>query len=581
MLGRPRAPAGTEVTVAGERGAGLERMAGRLAARLGGRLLGLPPITHADVRIHRDLPVTMPDGVVLLADRWVPDASDASDAPRPVVLVRSSYGRARWVGLQYGRLFAARGLQVVVQSVRGTFGSGGAFRPFHQERSDGVATVAWLRAQPWCDGRVATMGSSYLGYVQWAVAPYVDPPLEALALAITASEMHRHGRGDGGFALLTTLDWVRLLDMQEGAPAAVLARLAGLGGDAVGRVIDRLPLGELDEALLGHPHPYWRDVVAHLDPDDPHWDAADHSARAAEVRAPVSMVTGWYDIFLPRQLRDVRALQEAGNPPHLVIGSGNHQSLETTRTTMRDHLAHLRGVLHDGRAPQQGRPVRLYLQQADEWQEHEAWPPPSRAVAWHLHPDGLLAQAPPPSSAPDRSLYDPVDPTPVTGGPILRAGGGRVEDTGLAARRDVLVWTSAPLAADLDVLGEVEAVVHLRSDPAHADVFVRLSDVGPDGRSHNVTDGLLRVRPGEPAADEDGVVAARVPLWPTGYRVRRGHRLRVLVAPAAFPRYARQTGTGEPASTAARLVPALRETFHDPAHPSRIVLPVVSVIPER
>lgn len=521
--------------------------------------------------VHRDLVVPMHDGVGLLADRWVPDASDA---PRPVVLVRSGYGRARWVGLQYGRLFAARGFQVVVQSVRGTFGSGGTFAPFLQERSDGLATVAWLRAQPWCDGRVATMGSSYLGYVQWAIAPYVEPPLAAMALATTASEMHRYGRGEGGFALLTTLDWVRLLDMQEGAVAVVLARLAGLGGDAVGRVIDRLPLGTLDEALLGHEHPYWRAVVAHLDPDDRYWRAADHSGHVGDVDAPVSMVTGWYDIFLPRQLRDVVALQAAGRPPHLVIGPGTHQDIGTVRLTMRDHLEHLRGVLSDDEAPARRLPVHLYVQQADEWQDHERWPPPATPTAWHLHPDGVLAQAPPPDSAPDRSLYDPADPTPVSGGPTLRAGGGRVEDTALSGRRDVLTWTSAPLPAAIDLVGEVEALVHLRSDPAHADVFVRVSDVGPDGRSHNITDGIARLGPGEVVADVDGVVEARVALWPTGYRVRRGHRLRVFVAPAAFPRYDRQTGTGEPAVTAARLVPALRETFHDPAHPSRIILPV-------
>ena len=88
----------------------------------------------------------------------------------------------------------------------------------------------------------------------------------------------------------------------------------------------------------------------------------------------------------------------------------------------------------------------------------------------------------------------------------------------------MLAWTSAPLPGDLDLLGEVEAVVYLRSDPAHADVFVRLSDVGRDGRSHNITDGIVRLRPGEPAAGDEGVAAARVALWPTGYRVHAGHR---------------------------------------------------------
>ena len=83
-------------------------------------------------------------------------------------------------------LFAAplarRGFQVFVQSTRGTFGSGGQFRPSpatSRRVDDGLATMAWLREQAWCDGRVSMTGASYLGHTQWAVAPYVDPPLES------------------------------------------------------------------------------------------------------------------------------------------------------------------------------------------------------------------------------------------------------------------------------------------------------------------------------------------------------------------------------------------------------------------
>src|SRR5690349_10395709 len=106
----------------------------------------LPRALTLDVVSERDLPATMDDGVVLLADRWVARTHDGS--PQPTVLIRSPYGRSSLVGLLFGRLLAERGLQVVIQSVRGTFGSGGEFAPF-DERRDGLTTLQWLREQPW------------------------------------------------------------------------------------------------------------------------------------------------------------------------------------------------------------------------------------------------------------------------------------------------------------------------------------------------------------------------------------------------------------------------------------------------
>src|SRR5205823_11512425 len=113
----------------------------------------------------------------LLADRWVARAT--RDRAQPTVLVRSPYGRRQIVGLIYGRLLAERGLQVVIQSVRGTFGSEGNFSPF-DERADGLATLRWLRQQRWHDGLIGMMGASDLGLVQWAVAPDAGEDLAAL-----------------------------------------------------------------------------------------------------------------------------------------------------------------------------------------------------------------------------------------------------------------------------------------------------------------------------------------------------------------------------------------------------------------
>ena len=121
----------------------------------------------------------MDDGAVLLADRWVAQAARAQ--PQPTVLVRSCYGRRGIFGVLSGRLLAERGLQVVIQSVRGTFGSSGTFNPF-DERADGLATLRWLRRQPWHAGPIGMTGESYLGLTQWAVAADAGDDLAALSI---------------------------------------------------------------------------------------------------------------------------------------------------------------------------------------------------------------------------------------------------------------------------------------------------------------------------------------------------------------------------------------------------------------
>ena len=136
-----------------------------LLSKLMARNFDLPPARYA-ARVERDLRVPMDDGVILLADRYVPKGIDNP----PLVLARGPYGRRRIWGMLFGRLLAERGFQAVMQSCRDTYGSGGVFDPFGGERADGLATVEWLRRQPWYPGSFGTVGPSYLGFTQWAIA---------------------------------------------------------------------------------------------------------------------------------------------------------------------------------------------------------------------------------------------------------------------------------------------------------------------------------------------------------------------------------------------------------------------------
>nr|WP_312871435.1 CocE/NonD family hydrolase [Amycolatopsis acididurans] len=302
------------------------------------------------------------------------------------------------------------------------------------------------------------------------------------------------------------------------------------------------------------------------DADCPRWAGFDHRERVAEVTVPVSSIGGWYDIFLPGQLRDFRVLQEAGTPARLTVGPWTHLSFDP----LPQHEA-LEFALPcaRGERPPERAAVRLYVMGEEAWRDFESWPPPGYSPRrFHLQPAGGLAPAVPTHAEPDAYRYDPADPTPAAGGVRMVRDAGRGDNRALEARDDVLTYTTDVLSRDVEVIGEVSAEIWFRSSLAHADVFVRLCDVGPRGRSVNVCDGLVSVT----GADE--LACRQVRLWPTAHRFRRGHRIRVQVSSGAFPRYARNPGTGEPHATAVRMLVADQEVHHDAARPSAIILPV-------
>jgi putative CocE/NonD family hydrolase len=537
-----------------------------LVSEIAGRVMRLPAPLSRDVVVERDLPATMDDGVTLLADRYAPAGADG---PAPTVLVRSPYGRRAWVGLTFGRLLAERGLQVVVQSVRGTFGSGGAFDPF-DERADGLATLRWLRAQPWHDGAVGSLGPSYLGLVQWAVADELD----ALSLSITASQFRGQAYGSGSVALDTALSWLLILELQE-RRLGVLLVLRALRR-TLPPVYGRLPLGDLDRIAFGRELPIWRRWLDELAPDSPYWADRDFSSSVGDVAAPVQLLGGWHDIFLPWLLEDFHALQQAGRSPQLVVGPWAHMSPGVASHGLRAGLGWLRAhLLGDPRLVRE-TPVRVWVSGEERWRDLDDWPPPgAREHTLYLQPGGELGPGEPPASQPSRFRYDPADPTPAVGGPVLMDQQPVRDNRELEARPDVLTFTTVPMQADVDVIGPVRADVHLRSSLADTDLFVRVCDVHPDGTSLNVCDALIRLTPGAPPRDADGVARVGLDLWPTAHRFERGHRMRVQVSSGAHPRYARNPGTGEPPATATRLVAADQEVFHDPARPSSVTVSVL------
>jgi uncharacterized protein len=518
-----------------------------------------PPLTR-DLIAQRDLRVPMPDGVVLLADRWAPRVGGDG---LPVALIRTPYGRGAMLSAGMIRPLAERGFQVILQSARGTFGSGGKFEPMRNEREDGLATLDWVVKQPWFGDSIVLVGPSYMGYVQWAVADRLPPEVKAMVPQVTESGLTLDFLRPDAFSLETPFGWGVMVDRQE-RRGALLRQI--ISTKKTEQAMRTLPLGQADVAAIGHHTQYTQDIVDH-DADDPYWASINHRDRVAEVTVPVSSIGGWYDIFLPRQLRDFMVLQQAGRTARLTIGPWTHLSMDGAmmQEAIEFGLACARGEELPPR-----KPVRLHVMGENAWREFESWPPPGYSPRpYYLGAHSTLAPELPGEGAPDAYRYDPADPTPAIGGVrMVFRGAGRVDNAKLEARPDVLTFTTAPLDSDVEVVGEVSAQIWFQSSLAHADVFVRLCDVDPQGKSWNICDGLTSV------AGADELASVTVHLWPTANRFKRGHRIRVQVSSGSFPRYGRNPGTGEPRATATRLLSATQSVYHDPEHPSSITLPI-------
>lgn len=507
--------------------------------------------------VERDIPVPMPDGATLLADRYYP----VNEPRAPIVLVRSPYGRGL-ISAMTGRMFAEQGYQCVVQSCRGTFGSGGTFEPFVHEAGDGQATLDWLATQPWFGGEVVTYGASYLGYTQWSAVIAPPPYLKALALQVTASTLRGIWYPADVFALDTALTWVHSVSHQEDKGLKVLLALL-TQRRALAPAFSRLPLNEADQAAVGDKVAFFQDYLANESADAPLWHDIDRTAAVPGLAAPTTMLAGWYDIFLVDQLADYATMVANGRSPWLTIGPWTHTSPAGATTGVRDSVELFDTVVR-GKRSKRRQPVRIFVMGSKRWIDLPVWPPPATSTTWHLRPGGLLSDAAP--ATPDDAAvgsytYDPADPTPSLGGAVLGTNAGRRDNSKLETRPDVLTYTTEPLSRDTTVIGPVTASLRVRSSAEFTDFFVRLCDVTPKGKSLNVCDGLTRV------TNPDTVEVA---LSPTAHCFKQGHRIRVQVSSGAHPRWARNLGTGEPIGTAVTMKAAAQEILH----PSTITVPL-------
>ncbi len=555
------------------------------------------------VSIRYNVMVAMRDGVRLATDIYQP----AALGRYPVILVRDPYdnGSAAQVGNapEEGRFWASHGYVYLHQDTRGRHDSDGAWYPFANESADGHDAIEWAGTQPWSNGKVGMLGASYLAYDQWQAASMGSDLLRAIIPVFSPLNLY-HDVHPGSAFELTRIVWSALMNGRT-----LQSSPQGFAYDWDG-ALPHLPLISLD-SVLGRHIPLWRDWIRHPS-YDPYWQALDMAARLESIKAPALSIGGWYDTFLSSTLaaftgmraRGATALARGGQK--LVIGPWKHGSPGTKTGDLefgpdaRVDLAPLqlrwmdywlKGIDNGVMAEP---PVRIFVMGANRWRTAGEWPiAGTRYVKYYFHSagraagldgDGTLSITPPRDESPDRFVYDPARPVPTRGGGLPGASPGiqpgPFDQTDLERRPDVLVYTTPPLEADLEITGPLSVSLYAGTDATDTDFTAKLVDVHQDGRAYNLNDGIVRARYRESMTAPGIVVPGqvyeyRIDLVATSNLFERGHRIRVEISSSNFPRFDRNPNTGNPFGMDAETRTATQTVHHAGSLASHIVLPVI------
>ena len=550
--------------------------------------------------------VPMRDGVVLRADVHRPGGSGRF----PVLVYRTPYDRTGpGAGSSLVKAAVRRGYSVVLQDVRGRYGSGGVFDPYRQEGKDGYDTIEWAARQPWSNGAVGTFGLSYPGAVQWLAAVERPPSLKAMVPAMTYSTPERFwysgGVWDGSW-----LDWTWLNIAPD------LRRRLGVTGPKTDE--DAARAWEKDGAVARQYRPLlelpdfkgvasWYYEWMRHPPGDPWWSWATLKGRYAKVDAAVLNLSGWFDeAYGPTGA--VENFEGAGDA--LVLGPWTHGGMERSKAGDRDFGPaaaldydgavlgwmdrHLKGV----DSVPVGPPVRVFVMGANRWREADRWPfPGTRPDTLYLAGrqgsgedtrllvHGKLVSSPPssPSSPSSPSFHvlrsDPAHPV----NDPFKGKFGAHNYRALTVGPGVAVFETEPFAAPVEIIGRVVIELAASASVPDFDLWVQLYDVAPDGTAWNLSTpgtALQRasyreggperrlVKPGE-------TVRLRMDRLVTANRFLRGHRLRVVITPQFYPLFSvnPQTGAQEFESDSVRAGEI--RIGHSAGRISRILLPVV------
>ncbi|CAB3843373.1 Cocaine esterase [Achromobacter anxifer] len=511
------------------------------------------------------------DGVLLATDVYFPPGyRPGTDAALPVILERTPYGKAdisrseQLGGVQgqprpdIARYFAQHGFAVVFQDCRGRYDSEGQFTKYLSEGEDGYDTMAWITAQPWCNGRIGTMGLSYGAHTQMALACLNPPGLACMVLDSGGfSNGYQCGIRQSGAFELKQATWAYKQAKLSPAAQEDPVVLAALEAQDIRQWFMRMPWRPGHSPLSAVPE--YEDYLFEQ------WRAEcfDESWRQLGIYAqgyydaipdiPVVLMSSWYDAYVRTTMENFEGLGAGRNAPlRLIMGPWLHGDRNIThsgdaefgaaaafdghiaRNWLEFRLAWFRRWLQQDASPAAADPVaRLFLmgggsgrrdaqgrfEHGGQWVQAATWPvPQARPTPYFLHADGGLRREPPQAQdARIRYQADPRRPVPTIGGALTSGqpvfvGGGfdqredarffGIEQAGLplASRDDVVVFQTEPLEQDLAVVGPVVVRLSISSDCPDTDFTAKLIDVYPanpdypEGYALNLTDGIFRCR---------------------------------------------------------------------------------------
>ncbi|HEX4241313.1 MAG TPA: CocE/NonD family hydrolase [Steroidobacteraceae bacterium] len=553
----------------------------------GWRDSGIPPAKFAVHQLPRAM-VKMSDGVRLATDIYLP-GGDAAGGKYPVILMRTPYDARPVIDSTWQ--FVSRGYAVVLQDVRGRFGSEGQFLVDIHELKDGDETLTWIAAQPWSDGKIGMMGASYPGHAQWMAAYRGNPALVTIVPQVSMGTPHNDMPYIGGALDIGVAQWALAMDGADTTKLqwATLLRMR--------------PFADIGKTALGKDSKLWDQVVQHQLYDD-YWKASDWLLYEKNIKIPAFHISGWYDDDHPGTLANWAMMaRNKRDGQRMILGAWRHNlnqdrdlngvrfgeniirpDLNLLKERWYDHF--LKGVPNH---IEQRPVVEYYSVGDDQWRTAGAWPPlDAKTQSWYLHGDGQaatgksgrLSTTEPGEETFDSYDYDPSDPTPSLIDVSLNEQSLPDDYHAVEMRHDVAVYQTDKLTQSVRIAGPISAVLYADSSARDTDWFVRLSDVDGGGRVTRLVEGVLRARyrnsfsrvellkPGE-------VVRYAIKMRSHANTFLPGHRIRVSVSSAAAGYIYPNSNTGEDEAYAVHTIVAHQKIYHDKLHASRVDLPMM------
>jgi putative CocE/NonD family hydrolase len=563
-----------------------------VAAFGAGSRVSAEPYEFSQPTIERDnISIPMRDGVALMADIFLP----ANRGRWPAILVRTPYSR-RSLGTRGYRAFARRGYAVVIQDVRGRYGSAGRFGSIAQEGPDGSDTIDWVAHQSWSDGRVGMAGGSYLGIVQWWAAIQKNPRLVTIFPLVSGDDEYfdRFYSPGGALQLGHRLTWLHQNLTPLGATRPLFASY-----------IDHLPLMNADVAATTRKLDIWRTALQHPSYDK-YWNRLSVRRSLGNLNIPVCSMGGWFDAYVESDLNAFSLLARRGAPIETWIGPWAHnfryrftsidfgpEGRPRARMLQVDWFDKF---LKQGESPSGSlKPVlHIFVMGVNRWREEREWPlARTRYTALYLDSggrantssgDGELRAQFGHDSPPDHFTYDPLHPVPTAGGALCCDARlmppGPLDQREIERRRDVLVYTSPTLRRPLEVTGPVAATIYVATSANDTDFSAKVVDLAPDGHALLVTDGIARMRYRVSLVKpvlmkRDTPYQVHIDAGVTSWVFLPGHRIRLEISSSNFPRFDRNLNSSRPNAEETRINVAHQTVYHERRYPSVLVLPVI------